>query len=368
VPLVPPKVVHLVCPAATGGAETVVRLLASARRRRGFDTEVIAITGDGPDHPFVNELRGLGVPITVRPPLGRRYLREVAEVADVVRRLGADVVHTHVYRADYIGYFAARKVGAAAVATFHGETAGDLMNRFYEWSVKRLFRRFDAVVCVSERNREKLRAAGSDLANAHLVRNGAAFEAGLDRAEARAQLGLAGTETVVGWIGRLSGEKGPDLLLDAVEAMGDPGLTVVFVGEGPMRPELEARAGRLRSRVIFAGSVINAARFIRAFDVVAMTGRMEGMPMVMLESMSARVPVAGFLVGGIPEVLSEKTGWPAPPEDAPALGLALAAALRERDASSKRALAAEALVRREYSLDSWVDAMERVYAAALSRK
>jgi glycosyltransferase involved in cell wall biosynthesis len=357
-----------VCPAATGGVETVVRLLASARRSRGYDTEVIAITAEGSKHPFVSELRALGVPVTTRAPLGRRYLTEVAEIAAIVRGLRADVVHTHVYRADYLGYFAARRVGVAAVATFHGETAGDWMNRLYEWSVKRLFQRFDAVVCVSEVNRQKLRAVGSDLSNAHLVHNGAAFEQTLDAAAARRTLGIEAQERVVGWIGRLSHEKGPDLLLDALESMNGTAPTVVFVGDGPMRPELEERARRLGSRVRFAGAIHGAARLARAFDVVAMSGRMEGMPMVMLEAMSARVPVAGFLVGGIPEVLSEATGWPAAPADPQALGRAIGAALQDRSAASARASAAEELVRREYSLDAWIDALERVYASALARR
>ncbi len=326
------------------------------------------MTNAGPDHPFVSDLRALGVPVTIRPLRGRRYLAEADEIASLLQQLRIDVVHTHVYRADFIGYLAARKTGVAAVTTFHGETGGDWLNRLYEWSVKRLFKRFDAVVCVSEVNRDKLRAAGSDLANAHLVRNGAAIEEVVDRAAARKALGLGDADVVVGWIGRLSHEKGPDLLLDAIDLLKDDAPQVLFIGDGPMRAELEARVRRIRSRVTFAGSLPKASRLVKAFDLLAMSGRMEGMPMVMLEALSAGVPVTGFLVGGIPDVLSEKTGWPVPAGNVSALALAIAAALGDRRAAADRARAGEGLVRRDYSLQSWVDAMERVYETALAKK
>lgn len=300
--------------------------------------------------------------------MGRRYLKEAGAVADLARKRGIDVLHTHVYRADYIGYFAARQAGIAVASTFHGETGGGLMNRLYEWSVKRLFKRFDAVMCVSEVNRDKLRAAGSDLSNVHLVRNGAVSDDGLDRAAARRELGVNGPEPIVGWIGRLSHEKGPDLLLDAVEMVDGLKLHIVFVGSGPMRDELEARARAAGLRVSFVGSVQNASRLLKAFNVVAMSGRMEGMPMVMLESMAARVPLAGFLVGGIPDVLSQETGWPAPAGDVGALARAIASAVREDRTSCERATTAEALVRRSYSLDSWVEAVERVYSTAVAAR
>lgn len=363
----PPRVVHLVCPASTGGVETVVRLLAGARHRLLGHTSVIAITSGGDTHPFVTELRDAGVPVVVRAPRGRRYFAEAREIASLLREMRVDVVHTHVYRADYIGYLAARRASVPAVSTFHGETGGDRLNRLYEWSVKRLFQRFDAIVCVSLVNRDKLRIAGSDLRNAHVVPNAIELGRLVDRDAARRELGLADSGLLVGWVGRLSHEKGPDLMLDAF-ARAHSTARLVFVGEGPMRPALEEQAAARGILVTFAGAIRGAGRVLRAFDVVAMSGRMEGMPMVMLEAMRAEVPVAGFLVGGIPEVLSSATGWPAAPENTDALGSAVSAALNDRPAAAVRAAAANALVQRDYGVERWVEAHERVYAAAMRRR
>jgi glycosyltransferase involved in cell wall biosynthesis len=357
------RVAHLICPAAMGGAETVVRLLGTGRARRSWATEVFTITGDGDRHPLITQLRAGGVPVEVQPLTGRRYLHEARGIARLVRARGVEVLHTHGYRADFIGYLAARMARVSVVSTFHGEIGGGPVNRVYEWSVKRLYRIFDAVICVAESGRERLRAAGSNLRNAFVVPNGAAFEAGLDRAAARAQLGINGSHPVVGWIGRLSHEKGPDLLLDAVGTMATPA-HVVFIGDGPMRRELEQRAGADGLQVTFAGPIPDAARLLAAFDVVALSSRQEGMPMVLLESMGARVPVAAFLVGGIPALLSDETGWPAPPGDVAAFGNALESAIRGSEVARRRADAAEALTRERFGLESWVDAVEEVYDRA----
>ena len=362
----PLTVAHLICPAPMGGAETVVRLLASGRARQGLPTKVFAIAG-GEDHPFVTATRAAGVDVIVLPPLGRRYLKEIERVARLATDHGIDVIHTHVYRADYIGYFAARKAGITAVATLHGETGGDLMNRLYEWSVKRLFRRFDAVICVSDALCEKLRASGSDLSNAHVIRNGAAFEPGVDRAAARRELGVNGSDPIVGWIGRFTPEKGPDLLLDAARIMGRP-VHLVLVGDGPMRSDLEARARQSGLRVTFAGSVPNASRLLKAFDLVALSSRMEGTPMVLLECMGAHVPVAAFLVGGIPAILSEETGWPAPPGDVGALARAISDGISDPTSAQRRAEKGAALAQANYSVDAWVDAVEAVYARAVTTR
>jgi glycosyltransferase involved in cell wall biosynthesis len=345
-----------------GGAETVVRLLATARAGRAWPTEVFAITGEGDRHALVAELRAAGVPVTVLQPMGRRYFKEARDLAKILRRRGIEVLHTHVYRSDFIGYLAARFAGISVVATFHGETGGSRLNRLYEWSVKRLFRLFDAVICVSEANRAKLRAAGSNLRNAFVIPNGAAFEIRLDRTASRLRLGVDPRGLLIGWIGRLSPEKGPDLLLDAFGRIETPA-HLVFIGDGPMRPQLMERARAEGLLVTFAGHVQSAAQLINAFDVVALSSRQEGMPMVLLESMGAGVPVAGFLVGGIPELLSSRTGWPVSPGHVDGLTQALESAVRSPEVARQKAAAAEALVRERFGLEAWVDGVEAVYDA-----
>lgn len=364
------RVAHLICPQPVGGAETVVQLLAIGRHAAERPTEVIALTDLGDSHPLVCAVRADGVPVSVFPVMGRRYWKASRLVARTLAERSIAVLHSHVYRADFIGYLAARQSSVRVVSTFHGETGGDLKNRAYEWGVKQLLRRFDAVMCVSDSTRARLEASGIDASKVSVIPNGVALGSSLDRATARAELGLDPADRLVGWIGRLSREKGPDLMLSAMSSVNGsvPRLRVVFIGDGPMRSELEARAREEGVAAGFLGTISGASRFISAFDVLAMSSRTEGMPMAMLEAMGAGVPVAAFQVGGIPTVLNDETGWPAVPEDVAGLGRAIATAVTNERESRRRSVAAQALIRRNYSVSSWVDAVEAIYSTVLARR
>lgn len=363
-----PRIAHLICPQPLGGAETVVHLLAAARTTMNRFTTVVTMTDLGDEHPLVRRLRQGGVRVVVLPLMGRRYGRATDLVVRALADSRIDVLHTHVYRADFIGFFAARRLGIPAVSTFHGDTGGDLKNRVYEAAVKRLYRRFAAVIAVSDGNRDKLRGVMPDLSTVFLVPNGVAFEPALDRGAARAHLGIDAAGRVVGWIGRLSPEKGPDLLLDAIASMPEPRPAVVVVGDGPLRTQLELRAKELGVPARFAGAVPDASRLLHAFDAVVMSSRTEGTPMVLLEAMGAGVPVVAFRVGGIPALLTDSSGWPVAAGDVPALGRAIATAVTNTSESRRRSVAAQTFIRRNYSVSSWVDAVDRVYAAALDKK
>ncbi|MBB5122665.1 hypothetical protein AF335_04815 [Streptomyces eurocidicus] len=160
----------------------------------------------------------------------------------------------------------------------------------------------------------------------------------------------------VGAVGRLEEVKRLDRLLDAfAEATGaggpgppDPagarpsaggGWELHFFGDGPLEPELRARAGRLgvADRVRFRGSVRDMAAAYRELSVVALTSEREGRPMALAEASAAGVPCVGFdLSGGVRELVTDgRTGTLVPPGDTAAFTAALRAlmtddALRER--------------------------------------
>lgn len=90
--------------------------------------------------------------------------------------------------------------------------------------------------------------------------------------------------------------------------------------------------------------------------------------MVLLEAMGAGVPVVAFRVGGIPALLTDSSGWPVAAGDVPAMGRAIATAVTNTAESRRRSVAAQTFIRRNYSVSSWVDAVDRVYAAALNKK
>ena len=351
-------VAHVIAPGAVGGAESVVRILAAGRHERMGHTHVIALVDRTGSYPWVEALRGQGVPITTLVSGRRQYLTEARTIAESLNVLGADVVHSHVYHADFVSYLAGRHAPVATVATYHGHVGGDVRNRLYEWADRRLLARFDAVVCVSRRNREKL----------HLIPNGVASVDTLSRERARTDLGLHPTGSVLGWVGRLSHEKGLDLLIEAMTRLDQLDIELVVIGEGPERDRLTARAAQAGVSVRFLGEREYAASVFTAFDVLVSSSRTEGLPMVLLEAMSAGVPIVAFGVGGIPQLLNEETGWIVPAGDVQRLADAIRVALTDSAGAEQRAARAQSVVTHEYGVDRWLDRHEEVYEALVPRR
>src|SRR5690606_13992678 len=106
--------------------------------------------------------------------------------------------------------------------------------------------------------------------------------------------------------GRLSREKGIDVLVDAAAlvADADPSVGFVIFGDGALRLELQNQIERLglTDRVRLAGFRSDLDRLLPNADVVAVASYTEGLPNVVLEALAAGVAVVATSVGGIPEL------------------------------------------------------------------
>ena len=358
-------VLHVLAPGTVGGLQRVTQLLALGQARVGEEVHVaVVLDPANADHPLLDTLAAGGVeahPILVP---GRRYWRERDALSELGRRLRPTVVHTHGYRPDIVDAEAARRLGIPTVTTVHGFTGGDWKNRLYERLQRRAYQRFDAVVVVSRPLRDRLIEHRVPPYRIHLVQN-AWHETTppLDRAAARRALGLPKDGFVIGWVGRLSDEKGPDVLLEALAHLTDLPITVSLVGDGPERRSLTARAQRLGvdGLVRFHGSIPDAGCRFAAFDVFVLSSHTEGTPIVLFEAMAAGVPIVATRVGGVPDVVSPAEAMLVAPADP----LALASAIRavNRDPASARMRAQRASVRlyRDFALASWLDRYAAIY-------
>jgi glycosyltransferase involved in cell wall biosynthesis len=347
-----------------GGLETVVSTLAAAQRRSGH-TVVVAPTlsapGDGWN--FATSLEHADVELVPLVVPRRGYLRERTLIRVLCRSHGVNIVHTHGYRSDIVGGHAGHESGLPIVTTVHGFTGGGLKNRAYEQLQRFVLRRFDAVVVVSRRQADQLRASGVPAQRLHVVPNAlAAHPSPLSRGDARRALGLPTEGLFAGWVGRVSREKGIDVFIDALASLRDPTIGGVILGDGPERAAESARAETLASgRFRWLGAVPDAAKYFAAFDLFVLSSRTEGLPMVMLEAMAAGTPVVATSVGGIPDLISPAEGMLVPPEDPKALAEAIRATVLDGDAAAARASAARERQRAHFDVASWSALYEEIY-------
>lgn len=248
--------------------------------------------------------------------------RAAREVARTLRRARADVVCCSGYKPDLIGWLAARQAGVPVVSVSHGWTAATLRVRFYETLDRWALRWMDAVVCVSESQAVKVRAAGVPPGRAVVIRN-AIDPTAFARPDPTYRSTLEGffarpPRVVVGAAGRLSPEKGFDRLLEAAAQViaRAPEVGFVLFGDGPLREALARHlaARGLQGRFVLAGFRADVERFLPHLDVAVLSSFTEGLPVILLEALAAGVPVVSTAVGGTPEVIEDGVnGYLVPP-------------------------------------------------------
>ena len=362
-------VLHVIVPSRVGGAERVVQMLAEGQASRGHRVLVAGVTASEPDpHPFFETLGAAGVAaerLVVRP---RAYIREYRLLGDLISRWRPSVVHTHGLRADVIAGGAAGGARAPLVSTAHGYFTRGRKDRLYQRMQLIGLKRGRQVIAVSEAIHRLLLDEGVPPDRVHLVPN--ALRPGtavLDRGRARDRLGLSPDGFVIGFVGRLGREKGPDVLLEAIPLL-DRDVRVSYLGAGAEGSVLERRARTLgvSDRVEWHGEIEGAGALLRAFDVVAITSRTEGTPIVALEAMHARVPIVATAVGGVPDLLrDEREALLVPSEDPVAFATAVGRLRRNADATGRLVAEAARRLEGEYGESRWLDRHEAIYAAAL---
>ena len=258
---------------------------------------------DGVD-AFVAAFERRGIPVIVIDE--RRALDPAAAtaVSRTIARCRPDIVQTHNVKSHALVAGAIGRQRVPWVAFHHGYTATDLKVRLYNlvdrWSLPRA----DAVVTTCGPFADELTHAGIDRQRITVLHNAAPDIAAMDRAPARARLGLDHGPTVVA-VGRLSREKGHDVLVDACAFLGrvsrdEP--TLLIAGDGPERDRLAARARRRGVKLRLDGFQPSIGPYYAAADVFVLPSRSEGSPNVLLEAMAAGCPIVATRVGGVPEI------------------------------------------------------------------
>ena len=357
------RVLHVLAPASEGGLEQVVAMLASGRRTEDVHVAAVVSPSDAEGNPFIEKLQMLGVPITRVVVRGRSYVSEYRSLRAVMQRFRPAIVHTHGYRADILGGAAARAHGVPTVSTVHGFTGGGMRNRLYERMQGLALRRADAVVAVSKPLVVRLVDSGISRARIHFIPNGfSPADKLLTRNEARERLGLSREGLIAGWVGRLTREKGADIMVEAL-ARSDSDWRLSIIGTGRERDRLVDLAQRLgvAERISWHGPIPRAASLLRAFDAFVLSSRTEGTPISLLEAMHAGTPVIASTVGGVPDVVTPVHALLVVAENPGAIAEGLGEIARDQSAAAHRAESARQRVAHTFGSASWLAAVDAIY-------
>ena len=371
--MTPVSVVHVAESTGWAGGERYLLALATELDRKRFRLAVI-VPDDG---PLVARLHALDVE-TTRVPLNERLVNPGAFLALVraLQRLHPTLVQSHGARSNVYTRLAARYAGVPVVlSTVH--------NSLFDYEVARWRRTLyvlaerltsplaDRVLAVSAAiARDLAERYRIDAARTVVVHNGIdawAFRPARPPAAVRGELQIAEGRRVVVMAGRMTAQKGWDVLLEAAARLAAVRADVawVLVGDGPLRPALTRRAAELGVAACFTGARSDMADVLGCADLVVLASRSEGLPFTLLEAMALGKPVVATRVGGVPEVVEEgRSGRLVPRDDPAALASAVASVLDAPDAAAMGARG-RARVEAAFTLDGMVRAVEGVYTAVL---
>jgi glycosyltransferase involved in cell wall biosynthesis len=176
------------------------------------------------------------------------------------------------------------------------------------------------------------------------------------------------------YIGRLSQEKGLEVLINAWKRLGNNAPLLEIVGDGPDKERLmtSVNEASLANRISFAGQLTfteTQIRLARARALILPSLWFEGFPMVIREAFALGVPVIGSRIGSIPFIVTHaKNGMLFEPGNAEELTNVVAHAFEDKISLSAMSLAARREFEEKYTAEANIEMLVKIYEAAIIRK
>jgi glycosyltransferase involved in cell wall biosynthesis len=334
------RVVHIIKVIRIAGAEQHLITLLGGLRAQHIDARVILLVEPhNPMNNYIAALNAQGVPIEPMVIRNHADITLTPRLRHALEALAPDIIHTHLIHADLYGTLAGRWMGVPSISSRHNDDA--FRYRATVRVVNRtLWRLTTAGIAISDAIAQfSVKIEGARPEQIHRIHYGldTAIRP-LDRTEAKrkliAELKLPADAQLIGMVCRLIEQKGVRYGLDTfIQLAGNfPTAHLLVVGEGPLRPELEAsthKAG-LSNRIHFLGWRVDAPALMAGLDILLAPSLWEGFGLVLLEAMAQQTPIVASRVSAIPEVVSDReTGLLVDPRDVNGLKDAISELLKD---------------------------------------
>lgn len=364
-------------PAADGGAERQAQRLAEALAAQGYVVGVVTARARGVAkrerlggvevHRVWSAWKKGWVSLTFLPSLfvflllhGRRY----------------DIWHVHqAYYHYVVAVWVARLWGKRCVVKTaasgpYGDIARLRRSRFGS-VVLRALPRADAVVSLNREMSRELEQAGVATARARVIRNGVDIVAFApptpnERDEARRSFALPNDAIAIVFVGRLTHEKGVDVLFDAWRVVEESDAVgrcrLLLAGDGAEAVVFRKRAATELRRASLLGRLADVRSLLRAADVVVLPSRSEGLSNAVLEAMAMGMPIVATRIGGLDEQVEDGvTGVLVPSGDARRLADGLLRLINDPDLQRRMGARGRVMVEQGFSFSSTVLSYQQLY-------
>jgi glycosyltransferase involved in cell wall biosynthesis len=360
------KIVHTESSLGWGGQE--LRILAESKglMERGHEVRLVC----APQARIFAEAPAWGLPVTALP-IGEKTFRGLAALRAWFRKNRCDVISTHSSTDSWLSALSMLLLGRPypIVRTRHisAPVSTDFLTRW-------LYTRATSHIVTAgvALRKELIERNAFPAARIDSVPTGidtARFRPG-DRNAARKTLGLPVGQPLIGIVATLRSWKGHLYLIEAFAGLPKT-VRLVLVGDGPMRPQLEARVDKLglRERTVFAGNQSDVVPWLQALDIFALPSYAnEGVPQALVQAMLTGLPCVTTNVGSIAEVATDgRTALVVPPRNVTGLRYALNRLLEDGMLREQLASTARTHCAANFSRERMLDRMEDIYRQAARR-
>jgi glycosyltransferase involved in cell wall biosynthesis len=228
-------------------------------------------------------------------------------VTQLINTHEINVIHAHLPSAHVLGGIAAKIAGIPVAATIHGMNISAL-----DFQVHKIIGSHLITVCQAAY--AEASAMGGTVGRVTLIRNGVdstRFNAERSCTDFRREIDIPEATPVVGFVGRFAHEKGPELFVAAAEIVARelPNIHFVMIGEGPLLGHIAEliNSSPNRTRWHLLGARREMEKIYPAMDILLLSSRQEGTPLVLLEAMAAERPLVAMDVGGVSEIVEAGT-------------------------------------------------------------
>ena len=382
------KIAYVVTPIEFGGAEKVsLNFLGNVDRDQFKICPILFIRPWEKKNFLLQEIkkekyRVHQVPVVKKPrDEGRdhfRIIRCFKIIFSILVKGHFDLIHTHGYFADIVGIPTAKVLGIPTISTCHGFIENDNRLKVYNTLDRIVLRLSDKIIAVSSEIAQNLLRHGIKESRIKVIPN--AVKTDIDqnvflenRQNSRQFYGFSEKDFVLGYVGRLSQEKGLKYLIDAssmIKKSRVP-LKVLIVGEGPQKKDLAniVKKRRVESEVVFSGFKNNIDNLLPAMDVFVLPSLTEGTPMSLLEAMSYGIPVVASSVGGIPRIIDPgKTGILVAPGRPEELRDSVILLYNNPSLRSEIGKAGQRKVKEQFDIKRWARRIESEYTSLIANR
>lgn len=375
------KVVHLITRLDLGGAQQ--NTLHTVRHLDRAKFEPLLVCGRGgmleDEAAADSSFRTVFVDSLVRDLDPFHDLLALLELTKLLLAERPAVLHTHSSKAGILGRLAAALAGVPVVVhTYHGFGFHDRqpapVKALYVFLERLCARASDALIYVSKSNMAYAAAHGITARETALIRSGvklAGLPAPVDKNKLKTSAGVGMHKKLVVSVGNLKPQKNAaDFVAAAAIVLAEvPEARFVFLGDGPQRRPLEARAFALglEGRVLFLGWRRDTAQWLASADAFVMTSLWEGLPRSLVEAMKSGLPPVCYATDGVTDLIEDGVnGYRVEPGDFATLASRVTAILKDEALRKRLGAAAAASIGHEFDIDGMVRSQEALYERLLA--